>query len=348
MKPASEWDLAYILGLPEGEFDWVEFKSRPSLDFSAPGFLAGKFEDELAKQLSAFANSGGGVLVYGIKNPVNNQPKSVDDGGISIACKKPNIREWLEDVIPNMVEFPLKKFNVYVLTKASGAPDLADDRCVILIDIPDSEDAPHQSARDHLYYARIGGKSRPLGHRLITDIANRRKHPILEVQFLFRSETFVPAPNMGLQRGPVRVVHLHIQADNDGKVYAKHVHIRLSIPPSILRPRDLNLEEVCKESDGQLYWHTRLDNRRWEVIGHDPWIGDRYGHPYLDPILPSESRPWSFKCKRSLRPESMPDEKLIYEVNADNAKTIRKEILLKSIPFAVTDVHPPGKADESD
>lgn len=122
--------------IPPGEFDWVEFKGRRALDVSAPGAVESKVLDELAKQLSAFANSGGGVLVYGITNPTDNQPKAVDDGGISIACKRPNIREWLEDIIPNLVEFPLKKFNVYSLTNQSGGSGLADDKCIIFIDIP--------------------------------------------------------------------------------------------------------------------------------------------------------------------------------------------------------------------
>ena len=69
--------------LPPGEFDWVEFKGRKSIDTSQPGVDENKVLDELAKQLSAFANSGGGVIVYGITNPANHQPLSVDDGGIA-------------------------------------------------------------------------------------------------------------------------------------------------------------------------------------------------------------------------------------------------------------------------
>jgi len=42
----------------------------------------------------------------------------VDDGGISKSVKgKISTREWLEDVIPNLVEFPLIEFNVYQITE---------------------------------------------------------------------------------------------------------------------------------------------------------------------------------------------------------------------------------------
>ena len=63
MKPYDEWDEAYILGLPPGEHDWVEFKNALSLDFDLPGSNEGRSLDELSKQVSAFANSGHGALV---------------------------------------------------------------------------------------------------------------------------------------------------------------------------------------------------------------------------------------------------------------------------------------------
>jgi predicted HTH transcriptional regulator len=148
------------------------------LDLSAPGVDENKVVEELSKQLSAFANSDGGVLVCGVTNPLDHKPRQVDDGGITIAMKRPNTREWLEDIIPGLVEFPLKRFNVYTLTKTAGAPQLPDDRCIILVDIPASDDAPHQ-ARDQRYYTRVGGKSRPIGHRLVSDIFHRRSHPKL-------------------------------------------------------------------------------------------------------------------------------------------------------------------------
>ncbi len=69
MKPTSEWDLNHILQLPPGEFDWLEMKGRKALDFSLSSVDENKVLDELSKQVSAFANSGGGVIVYGITAP---------------------------------------------------------------------------------------------------------------------------------------------------------------------------------------------------------------------------------------------------------------------------------------
>ena len=59
MKPTVDWDESYILNLPPGEHDWVEFKGNRSLDFSLSGVDENNVLNELSKQLSAFANSGG-------------------------------------------------------------------------------------------------------------------------------------------------------------------------------------------------------------------------------------------------------------------------------------------------
>src|SRR6266446_361168 len=156
MKPAVEWDEQHIFSLPSGELDWVEFKSSRSLDLTIPGVKESEVRNELSKQLSAFSNSGGGTLVYGITDPVPGQPHNVDLGGVALRCKGKSTKEWLEDIIPNLVEFPLKRFNVHLVPGQAGS-QIANGKGLFLIEIPDSEQAPHQ-ANDKKYYARVGGK----------------------------------------------------------------------------------------------------------------------------------------------------------------------------------------------
>jgi hypothetical protein len=72
--------------------------------------------------------------------------------------------------------------NVYeVLPKAAGSV-IGPDKALYIVDIPDSERAPHQSKRDSRYYVRLGGRSQPASHKLIEDIRNRRRHPVLELK----------------------------------------------------------------------------------------------------------------------------------------------------------------------
>jgi hypothetical protein len=69
---------------------------------------------------------------------------------------------------------------VYVITRKDAASGIAADKAIFVIEIPDSESAPHQ-ATDRKYYARIAGKSKPIGHRMVLDILGRIKHPKIEV-----------------------------------------------------------------------------------------------------------------------------------------------------------------------
>jgi len=103
MREPKDWDEEYLLNLPIGEFDWLEAKGRRGLDLTLSSVDENDVKSTMSKAISAFANSGGGTLVFGLANP--NKQWQVDDGGIDLAIKKPNTREWLEDIIPTLVDY---------------------------------------------------------------------------------------------------------------------------------------------------------------------------------------------------------------------------------------------------
>jgi Schlafen, AlbA_2 len=219
MKSVAEWDESYLLNLPTGEHDWLEIKGTKALDFSQPDVKQDQVLNELSKQVSAFSNSGGGTLVYGVTDPIPGQPRAIDDGGVPLVLKGKSTKEWLEDIIPNLVEFPLRRFNVYVILQSSPHSQISNDRCVLLVDLPDSEAAPHQ-ARDKKYYARIGGKSRPISHRMVSDIFSRLKHPTITLL-------------AGLEWDSQRRLVLSVYCRNTGRIYANYVSGFLNYPATI-------------------------------------------------------------------------------------------------------------------
>ena len=50
-------------------------------------------------------------------------------------------------------------------------------KALYVLDVPDSDRAPHQSTRDRKYYVRLGSQSQPAPHKMIEDIRSRQKHP---------------------------------------------------------------------------------------------------------------------------------------------------------------------------
>ncbi len=164
------WTEDYIESIPREDAK-VERKSSLLFDF-ANGGNEGKVRDELAKQLSAFANTGGGSIILG----VDNQGKI--DGGIPLVLKgRQSTKEWLEDIIPQLTEPEIVGVRVLDIMRKGANSKIASDRAIYVVDVRDCDRAPHQSSRDRVYYVRLGSKSQPANDRMIQDIRNRTRHP---------------------------------------------------------------------------------------------------------------------------------------------------------------------------
>lgn len=106
-RPAAEWDEQYILSLPVGEDDRLERKGVRLLDLTIAGVKEDSVRDELAKQVSAFANTGGGNLIYGLTDA-----GAIDSGGASRTIKgRATTKAWIEDLIPMLTDYEIVGVN---------------------------------------------------------------------------------------------------------------------------------------------------------------------------------------------------------------------------------------------
>ena len=78
MVPRKGWKESHLLALPSGEQDWLERKGSRLLDLTVQGVREDTVRDDLSKEVSAFANSGGGQLIYGLADD-----GQIDGGEIS-------------------------------------------------------------------------------------------------------------------------------------------------------------------------------------------------------------------------------------------------------------------------
>lgn len=160
----TKWKEKEVNSLPEGEHDFFERKS--GVLFEKP-----HFRDSLSKAISAFANSGGGHLLLGVK----------DDGtsdGIPEAKGKTPIREYIEQILPHLVDHPLSTFRVHKVIP-SRISNIPKGKVIIVIDIGDSPHAPHQARNNNTYYFRSGGHSKPAPHFYLEALRNRAVLPVL-------------------------------------------------------------------------------------------------------------------------------------------------------------------------
>lgn len=159
----DRWTENEVLALPSGEPDRFDRKSGMLL-------FESDFEEKFAKALSAFSNSGGGHLILGVKDD------GTFDGVDKFHKGKTQTREWLEQKLPYLVTPVLQDFRVHEIEK-SHETQIPEDKVVIVIDVGDSNLAPHQSNKDQYYYYRVGGHSKPASHRYLEFLWRRESYP---------------------------------------------------------------------------------------------------------------------------------------------------------------------------
>jgi hypothetical protein len=347
MKPVAEWTEEDVLSLPHGEFDWLEAKGRRALDLTLPTVREADVLENLAKEICAFANSGGGQLILGLANPTSGTSNwNVDDGGISTSIKgKISTKEWLEDVIPNLLEFPLTEFNVYPITPKGSNSQIISDRALYVVDIADSSNAPHQSARDKRYYARVAGKSQPISHRMVVDIMSRRQHPKIELEFSIERKFIKGKPRqlgdfssyalLGGDLPPEKdtnTYELIIRARNTGKVYAQYVNAFIYIPVQLLPTRDVKVWGIgrIEKIDGKDFLRYYEENTRRDVVGFSG-TQRQYGPARYDPILPRLAHVWEITLQHDNENLKKEDLLIKWEVHVDNAPPNSGEIKIADV-----------------
>ena len=302
MPERRTWSINAIVALPIGELDWAEVKGRRGVDLSIDNVRERDVRNNLSKAASAIANTGGGALLLGFEDPTKAGNWKVDDGGIS-ADIRGGTREWLEDLLPTLVTLPLRRLNVFEFAPNNGPLATGPGRAVYVVDIPDSEIAPHQ-ALDNRYYIRVAGKSRPANHRIVLDILNRRRDPTIEPEFEFELDShtvtddpmradLLRAMNPGRPESKtVTTAKLLIRGRNVGRVLANHVCAFFEVPAVILPKNDHTPDS------GELQTFIK-DNTRRDVVDVDVLGPGRsyykYGPSWFDPILPSLSHVWEIE-----------------------------------------------------
>src|SRR6266853_1123122 len=148
------------------------------LDYKAAGALGKQDQNkrEIGRDVSAFANSAGGVIVYGMTE--NGHVPTAIDPIASAAFSK----EWLENVIISNIQPRVDGSHINPVLLAGNPLG----RVVYVVTIPQSYTA-HQ-ASDNRYYKRFNFQSVPMEHYEVQDTMNRAKTPIIAVRIKCQTE----------------------------------------------------------------------------------------------------------------------------------------------------------------
>ena len=278
-----------------------------------------KWREELAKDISAMANSNGGTIVFGIKQK--------DSGnGNAVAYKLTPIpsSEMTKDKLSQLLSANIQP--IINNLEITYIPESMEGGYFVL-EIPQSNTA-HQNRLTHIYYKRRNAIVEAMEDYEIRDIMNRNKTPIINLEFQLIKTTvnvieknYNFFPTRGIQENKSQRIdyRLKYRPFNNGQILAKYINYFVYIPSDIV----VDKEDLDIEGD---YCIVFGDNTTRDLV--DISVGQRkYGPVRYDPILPGiyGSGHGIDLCFDNVDIKNLPCIK--YEMHADNApsKTITVE-----------------------
>lgn len=166
---------------------------------------------EITKDVSAMANSSGGVVIYGMAETSDKAKKHLPER-LDPVCRTDFSKEWLEQIIQTVQP----RIDGVVIHPVDI--DTQANHVCYVVEVPQSHTA-HQ-ARDRLYYKRHNFIVLPMEDYEIRDVMNRKTHPKI------RASIFINR-NADKARGDGVIL---VKLENIGRVLAHHYMVELLVP----------------------------------------------------------------------------------------------------------------------
>lgn len=164
--PKNEWkqnDLEEIILNGCEETSNIDFKRGDALINNE------KAKKNIAKDVSAFANSAGGIIIYGIAEVAHVAAEfSFIDGRIIT-------KEWIEQVITSNIQ---RKIDGLKIIPIRFDNDIK--KSIYIVSIPDSNNKPHISV-DKRFYKRCNFESVPMEEYEIRSLYSKKSNSKLEI-----------------------------------------------------------------------------------------------------------------------------------------------------------------------
>jgi hypothetical protein len=193
-------DLRAFVANQQGEDLTLDFKTVNRAELDADD------RKNLAKALSGFSNSSGGLIVWGIDARKNDQ-------GLDCATEVREIERVsvflarLNELTSRAVDPPVDGIRHKTIVSA-------DDRGCAVTLVPESDRGPHMAKlREDRYYKRSGDSFYKLEHFDLQDMFGRRKRPSLSLEANLvrpRSEIILSLKNTGRGVAQAPYLSLHI------------------------------------------------------------------------------------------------------------------------------------------
>lgn len=215
-KTITEQHIQSLVKDGAEESNELEFKSSGSLDRRNP-----QCKEEISKDVSAFANSAGGVIVYGIEEGKNRKAK-----GLSFIDGETYTQEWLDQIVNAKIQRRINGFRIDPI-RIDG--DIK--KTIYAITIPESDNVPHMAA-DGKYYRRSNATTVRMDEYEVRHAYFRRSKSKLEITLPVLQQPF---GNPEYRDGNINKVNtlsysLDFQVRNIGSIVEKDYVLEFWIP----------------------------------------------------------------------------------------------------------------------
>jgi len=189
---------------------------------------------EIVKDVSAFANSSGGVLIYGIaefqQRENRHRPEKIDP-----VNREEYSKEWIEQIIQSIQP----RIDGVVIEPVS----INHASVCYVVTIPQSHTA-HQ-ARDRVYYRRHNFNVLPMEDYELRDVMNRRKRPKIRASIFASRNTDAEG-------------YILVRLDNIGTVLAKDYMVDLQVPIDLGGQISVEEPAFLEDREGKYFYSFRL------------------------------------------------------------------------------------------
>jgi hypothetical protein len=179
MREPNAWIESDIL-------DLVNERAEESLtlEFKACDALRNKrWREEFAKDVSAFANSAGGIIIYGLReDPQTHEAGEIDDGYDPTEIDKQTLQRIIDTRVHRRIE-GIKYNTIHLATMRPG-------KVLFVVDVPESPLAPHMA--DHRFFKRLEYESKPMEEYEIRERYRRETFPGKDVVEAWRDDAINP------------------------------------------------------------------------------------------------------------------------------------------------------------
>lgn len=128
--------------------------------------------NNLAKAISGFGNTSGGVLIWGVNCPSKGALHQAPFENYARFC------ENLNSEISRLTEPPLPGVHNFQV------PSSVKGKGYVITVIPKSDLPPHQVIKGKTYYMRVGDSFTPIPHGILESMFGRAPHPALQINYV--------------------------------------------------------------------------------------------------------------------------------------------------------------------